>query len=225
MLAGVNKLADAVEVTLGPKGRNVVIEQSFGAPKITKDGVTVARAIEFEDKFENIGAQLVRQVASKTNDVAGDGTTTATILTRAIYSEGCKAVASRLNPMDLRRGISAAVDVVIAELKKMTHTITTKDEIAQVATISANGETAIGKLIADAMEKVGKEGVISVQDGKALVDELEVVEGMKFDRGYTSPYFITNPKNQKVNTTCMPSSFLHLFIHVINQIHPWSHTI
>ena len=198
MLAGVNKLADAVQVTLGPKGRNVVIDQSFGPPKITKDGVTVARSIEFSDRYENMGAQLVRSVASKTNDVAGDGTTTATILTRAIFSEGCKAVAAGMNPMDVRRGISAAVERVLEHLKKNSRTITTKDEIAQVATISANGDVAIGALIANAMEKVGREGVITVQEGKILVDELEVVEGMRFDRGFISPYFITNPKTQKV---------------------------
>jgi len=197
MFLGVDKLADAVEATLGPKGRNVIIEQSFGAPKITKDGVTVAKSIEFEDRYMNLGAQLVRQVAGKTADVAGDGTTTATVLARAIYSEGMKAVASGMNPMDLRRGIQAAVDAVVADVRKRTHPITSKEEIAQVATISANGDTALGKLIADAMEKVGKDGVISVQDGKAVHDELEVVEGMKFDRGYISPYFITNAKTQK----------------------------
>jgi len=197
MFLGVDKLADAVEATLGPKGRNVVIEQSFGAPKITKDGVTVAKAIEFEDRYMNLGAQLVRQVAGKTADVAGDGTTTATVLARAIFSEGMKAVASGMNPMDLRRGIQAAVEAVIADIRKRTHQITSKEEVAQVATISANGDTALGKLIADAMEKVGKDGVISVQDGKAMHDELEVVEGMKFDRGYISPYFITNAKTQK----------------------------
>jgi len=201
MLSGVNKLADAVAVTLGPKGRNVVIDQQYGAPKITKDGVTVARAIEFKDRHENIGAQLVRQVASKTNDVAGDGTTTATILTRAIFAEGCKAVAAGMNPMDIRRGISQAVDKIVEQLQKATHTITTSAEIAQVATISANGDQAIGKLIASAMEKVGKNGVITVQDGKTLHDELEVVEGMKFDRGYISPYFMTNPKTQKTEYT------------------------
>ena len=197
MLNGVNKLADAVQVTLGPKGRNVVIDQSFGPPKITKDGVTVARAIEFADRYENMGAQLVRSVASKTNDVAGDGTTTATILTRAIFAEGCKAVAAGMNPMDVRRGITAAVDHVLEHLKTNSRTISTKDEIAQVATISANGDVAIGSLIASAMEKVGREGVITVQEGKILVDELEVVEGMRFDRGFISPYFITNPKTQK----------------------------
>mmetsp|Transcript_20966 Transcript_20966/g.23337 ORF Transcript_20966/g.23337 Transcript_20966/m.23337 type:complete len:577 (+) Transcript_20966:23-1753(+) len=197
MLLGVNRLADAVQVTLGPKGRNVVIDQTFGGPKITKDGVTVAKSIEFGDRSENLGAQLVRQVASKTNDIAGDGTTTATILTRAIFSEGCKSVAAGMNPMDLRRGIQTATDHVLSELKSRSTQISSKEEIAQVATISANGETSIGNLIADAMERVSNEGVITVQDGKTLVDELEVVEGMKFDRGFISPYFITNPKNQK----------------------------
>eukprot|EP00887_Chlorella_sp_A99_P004323 scaffold15.g4323.t1 len=181
LLAGVEKLADAVQVTLGPKGRNVVIEQSYGAPKITKDGVTVAKAIEFKDKHQNVGASLV---ASATNDVAGDGTTTATVLTRAILVEGCKSVAAGMNPMDLRRGINLAVDHVVGELKKRAKMISTTEEIAQVGTISANGEREIGDLIARAMEKVGKEGVITVQDGKTLENELEVVEGMKFDRGY-----------------------------------------
>jgi len=198
ILAGVDKLADAVQVTLGPKGRNVVIEQSFGAPKITKDGVTVAKAIEFKDKYHNLGAQLVRQVANKTNDVAGDGTTTSTVLCRAIYSEGCKAVAAGMNPMDLRRGINMAVDAVLADLKGRTKQIESKEEIRNVATISANSDVGVGELIANAMEKVGKEGVITVQDGKTLEDELEVVEGMKFDRGFISPYFITSPKTQKV---------------------------
>ena len=197
MLAGCDKLADAVQVTMGPKGRNVVIEQSYGSPKITKDGVTVAKNIEFSDRFMNLGASLVKQVASATNDVAGDGTTTATVLTRAIFSEGCKSVAAGMNPMDLRRGIQSAVDVVVAELKSSAKLISTTEEIAQVGTISANGEREIGDLIARAMEKVGKEGVITVADGKTLENELEVVEGMKFERGYISPYFVTNPKTQK----------------------------
>lgn len=197
MLVGVNKLADAVQVTLGPKGRNVAIDQQYGAPKITKDGVTVARAIEFADRYENIGAQLIKSVAQKTNDQAGDGTTTATILARAFYAEGVRAVAAGMNPMDVRRGITAAVDHVLEILRTQTRTITTKDEIAQVATISANGDVAVGNLIASAMEKVGREGVITVQDGKTLVDELEVVEGMRFDRGYISPYFVNNPKTGK----------------------------
>ena len=198
LLAGVEKLADAVQVTLGPKGRNVVIEQPYGGPKITKDGVTVARAIEFKDKFQNVGASLVKQVASATNDVAGDGTTTATVLTRAILVEGLRSVAAGLNPMDLRRGINMAVDHVIGELKRRAKMISTQEEIAQVGTISANGEREIGELIARAMEKVGKEGVITVQDGKTLENELEVVEGMKFDRGYISPYFVTDQKTMKV---------------------------
>jgi len=197
MLAGVDKLADAVQVTLGPKGRNVVLDQAYCAPKITKDGVTVAKGIEFKDRYQNIGAQLVRQVANRTNDIAGDGTTTATVLTRAIFSEGCKSVAAGMNPMDLRRGINLAVDHVLMDLKARTKMISSKEEIKNVATISANSDHAIGVLIANAMEKVGKEGVITVQDGKTLEDELEVVEGMKFDRGYISPYFITSPKTQK----------------------------
>jgi chaperonin GroEL len=175
MLAGVNQLADAVQVTLGPKGRNVMIEQAWGKPKITKDGVTVAKSIEFADKYENMGAQLVRDVASNTNDKAGDGTTTATVLTRALYSEGVKSVAAGMNPMDLRRGMQKAVNKVVSILKDSTKHISSKDEIAQVATISANNDSAVGKLIADAMEEVGNSGVITVQDGKILADELEVI--------------------------------------------------
>ncbi|XP_034228829.1 chaperonin CPN60-2, mitochondrial isoform X2 [Prunus dulcis] len=197
MLKGVEELADAVKVTMGPKGRNVVLEQSFGAPKVTKDGVTVAKSIEFRDKVKNIGASLVKQVANATNDAAGDGTTCATVLTRAIFTEGCKSVAAGMNAMDLRRGISMAVDSVVTNLKSRARMISTSEEIAQVGTISANGEREIGELIAKAMEKVGKEGVITIADGKTLYNELEVVEGMKLDRGYISPYFITNPKNQK----------------------------
>ncbi|KAL2994788.1 hypothetical protein AAZX31_10G182700 [Glycine max] len=195
MLKGVEELADAVKVTMGPKGRNVVIEQSFGAPKVTKDGVTVAKSIEFKDKVKNIGASLVKQVANATNDVAG--TTCATILTKAIFTEGCKSVAAGMNAMDLRRGINMAVDTVVTNLKSRARMISTSEEIAQVGTISANGEREIGELIAKAMEKVGKEGVITISDGKTLYNELEVVEGMKLDRGYISPYFITNQKNQK----------------------------
>jgi chaperonin GroEL len=198
MLKGVDQLADAVQTTLGPKGRNVVIEQTYGAPKITKDGVTVARNIEFEDKFENMGAQLVRQVASDTNESAGDGTTSATVLTRAIFKEGCKSVAAGMNPTDLRRGIQKAVDHVVQELQNISEVIDDKDKIAQVATISANSEQEIGDLISDAMERVGREGVITVADGRTLFNELEVVEGMKFDRGFISPYFVTNPKTQSV---------------------------
>ncbi|KAI8474825.1 MAG: chaperonin Cpn60/TCP-1 family [Monoraphidium minutum] len=197
VLGGVNKLADAVQVTLGPKGRNVMIEQAYGGPKITKDGVTVARAIELKDRFENMGASLVKQVASATNDVAGDGTTTATVLARAILNEGCKSVAAGMNPMDLRRGINMAVEHVLSVLKSRAKMISTTEEIAQVGTISANGEREIGELIAKAMEKVGKEGVITVQDGKTMENELDVVEGMKFDRGYISPYFITDQKGMK----------------------------
>ncbi|KAG2321384.1 hypothetical protein Bca52824_014597 [Brassica carinata] len=197
MLRGVEELADAVRVTMGPKGRTVVIEQSWGAPKVTKDGVTVAKSIEFKDKVKNVGASLVKQVANATNDVAGDGTTCATVLTRAIFTEGCKSVAAGMNAMDLRRGISMAVDAVVTNLKSRARMISTSEEIAQVGTISANGEREIGELIAKAMEKVGKEGVITIQDGKTLINELEVVEGMKLDRGYTSPYFITNQKTQK----------------------------
>lgn len=196
MLRGVNVLADAVQVTLGPKGRNAIIAQSYGAPKITKDGVTVAKSIDFEDKFEDMGAQLIKSVASKTNDVAGDGTTTATVLARAIYEEGCKAVAAGLNPLDLRRGIQMAVNKVVETLEEISRPISTKEEISQVGTISANADKEVGDLIADAMERVGKEGVITVQDGKTLENVLEVVEGMKFDRGYISPYFVTDAKTQ-----------------------------
>ncbi|MCA3262991.1 MAG: chaperonin GroEL [Telmatospirillum sp.] len=192
MLRGVDILADAVKVTLGPKGRNVVIEKSFGAPRITKDGVTVAKEIELADKFENMGAQMVREVASKTNDAAGDGTTTATVLAQAIVREGAKSVAAGMNPMDLKRGIDLAVEKVIEDLKKRSKKITTDGEVAQVGTISANGEREIGEMIAKAMQKVGKEGVITVEEAKSLETELDVVEGMQFDRGYLSPYFVTN---------------------------------
>ncbi|GAV63848.1 Cpn60_TCP1 domain-containing protein [Cephalotus follicularis] len=197
MLRGVEELADAVKVTMGPKGRNVVLEQTYGAPKVTKDGVTVAKSIEFKDRIKNVGASLVKQVANATNDVAGDGTTCATVLTRAIFTEGCKSVAAGMNAMDLRRGITMAVDAVVTNLKSRARMISTSEEIAQVGTISANGEREIGELIAKAMERVGKEGVITITDGKTLYNELEVVEGMKLDRGYISPYFITNQKNQK----------------------------
>lgn len=197
LLEGVNQLADAVQVTLGPKGRNALLDQSFGAPKITKDGVTVAKSVDLADRFHNMGAQLVRQVATKTNDIAGDGTTSATVLARAMYSEGCKAVAAGMNPMDLRRGMMQAVDTLVEVLESRSKDIAEAEEISQVATISANGDTAVGGLIAHAMEKVGKEGVITVEDGRTLDDELEVVEGMKFDRGYISAYFMTNPKTQE----------------------------
>jgi chaperonin GroEL len=192
MLRGVDILADAVRVTLGPKGRNVVLEKSFGAPRITKDGVSVAKEIELSDKFENMGAQMVREVASKTSDIAGDGTTTATVLAHAIVKEGVKAVAAGMNPMDLKRGIDMAVQSVIEDVKKRSRSVATNEEIAQVGTISANGETEIGKMIAEAMKKVGNEGVITVEEAKSLETELDVVEGMQFDRGYLSPYFITN---------------------------------
>ncbi|HMF66268.1 MAG TPA: chaperonin GroEL [Phyllobacterium sp.] len=194
MLRGVNILADAVKVTLGPKGRNVVIDKSFGAPRITKDGVTVAKEIELEDKFENMGAQMVREVASKTNDIAGDGTTTATVLAQAIVQEGGKAVAAGMNPMDLKRGIDLAVAEVVKQLGKSAKKIKTSEEVAQVGTISANGESEIGEMIAKAMQKVGNEGVITVEEAKTAETELEVVEGMQFDRGYLSPYFVTNPE-------------------------------
>jgi len=193
MLKGVNILADAVKVTLGPKGRNVVIDKSFGAPRITKDGVTVAKEIELEDKFENMGAQMVKEVASRTNDEAGDGTTTATVLAQAIVKEGMKQVAAGLNPMDLKRGIDMAVTNVIESIKASARDVTDSDEVAQVGTISANGEAEIGRQIADAMQKVGNDGVITVEENKGLETETEVVEGMQFDRGYLSPYFVTNP--------------------------------
>eukprot|EP00124_Ichthyophonus_hoferi_P003617 Ihof_evm1s325 gene=Ihof_evmTU1s325 len=198
MLAGVNKLADTVAITMGPKGRNVIIDQSYGNPKITKDGVTVAKSIELEDKFENIGARLIQDVANKTNDEAGDGTTTATVLSRAIAVEGFKNVAAGLNPLDLRRGIQTSVDAVVAKLKTLSKNVTTSEEIKQVATISANGDIEVGQLIAKAMETVGKDGVITVRDGKTMMDELEVAEGMKFDRGFISPFFINSTKHQKV---------------------------
>jgi chaperonin GroEL len=198
MLRGVDVLANAVKVTLGPKGRNVVIDKSFGAPRITKDGVSVAKEIELEDKFENMGAQMLREVASKTNDLAGDGTTTATVLAQAIVKEGAKAVASGMNPMDLKRGIDLAVDAVVKELKTNARKITSNSEIAQVGTISANGDEEIGRHLAEAMEKVGNEGVITVEEAKTAETELEVVEGMQFDRGYLSPYFVTNQDRMRV---------------------------
>jgi chaperonin GroEL len=198
MLRGVEILADAVRVTLGPKGRNVVLDKSFGAPRITKDGVTVAKEIELEDKFENMGAQMVREVATKTSDQAGDGTTTATVLAHAIVREGAKAVAAGMNPMDVKRGIDLAVEAVIEDLKRNSKKLTQNEEIAQVATISANGDTEIGRFLADAMKKVGNEGVITVEEAKSLHTELEVVEGMQFDRGYVSPYFVTNAEKMRV---------------------------
>jgi len=197
MLEGVDILANAVKVTLGPKGRNVVLEKSFGAPRITKDGVTVAKDIELKDKFQNMGAQMVREVASKANDVAGDGTTTATVLAQSIAQEGAKAVASGMNPMDLKRGIDMAVDAVVEKIVAGSKTISTSDEVAQVGTISANGEEEIGKMIAEAMERVGNEGVITVEEAKSLDTELDVVEGMQFDRGYLSPYFVTDAEKMR----------------------------
>jgi len=198
MLRGVDVLANAVKVTLGPKGRNVVIDKSFGAPRITKDGVTVAKEIELEDKFENMGAQMVREVASKTNDAAGDGTTTATLLAQAIVKEGAKSVAAGMNPMDLKRGIDLAVEAVVADLKSHAKKVANNDEIAQIGTISANGDQEIGRFLADAMAKVGNEGVITVEEAKSLDSELEVVEGMQFDRGFVSPYFVTNAEKMRV---------------------------
>src|SRR5678809_875305 len=192
MMRGVDILANAVKVTLGPKGRNVILEKSFGAPRSTKDGVTVAKEIEIEDRFENMGAQMVREVAQKTNDAAGDGTTTATVLAHAIVREGAKAVAAGMNPMDLKRGIDLAVEAIVEDLKKNSKKVTSNDEIAQVATISANGDSEIGRFLAEAMKKVGNEGVITVEEAKSLETELDVVEGMQFDRGYISPYFVTN---------------------------------
>jgi chaperonin GroEL len=199
MLRGVDILTNAVRVTLGPKGRNVVLDKSYGAPRITKDGVTVAKEIELEDKFENMGAQMVREVASKSSDFAGDGTTTATVLAQAIVKEGAKAVAAGMNPMDLKRGIDLAVEAVVADLKKNSKKVTSNEEIAQVGTISANGDAEIGKFLADAMKKVGNEGVITVEEAKSLETELEVVEGMQFDRGYISPYFITNVDKMSID--------------------------
>jgi chaperonin GroEL len=198
MLRGVDILNNAVKVTLGPKGRNVVLDKSFGAPRVTKDGVTVAKEIELEDKFENMGAQMVREVASKTSDVAGDGTTTATVLAASIVKEGAKSVAAGMNPMDLKRGIDLAVEAIVEDLKKNSKKVTSNEEIAQVATISANGDAEIGRFLADAMKKVGNEGVITVEEAKSLETELDVVEGMQFDRGYISPYFVTNADKMRV---------------------------
>jgi chaperonin GroEL len=198
MIRGVDILNNAVKVTLGPKGRNVVLDKSFGAPRITKDGVTVAKEIELEDKFENMGAQMVREVASKTSDIAGDGTTTATVLAASIVKEGSKAVAAGMNPMDLKRGVDLAVEAIVEDLKKNSKKVTSNEEIAQVATISANGDTEIGRFLAEAMKKVGNEGVITVEEAKSLETELDVVEGMQFDRGYISPYFVTNADKMRV---------------------------
>ena len=197
MLKGVNTLADAVKVTLGPKGRNVILEKSFGSPNVTKDGVTVAKEIELEDKFENMGAQMVKEVASKTSDVAGDGTTTATVLAQAIYREGSKLVAAGHNPMELKRGIEKGVETVVAELKKFSKPTKEQKEISQVGKISANNDETIGNIIAEAMAKVGKEGVITVEEAKSMETTLDIVEGMQFDRGYISPYFVTNPEKME----------------------------
>jgi chaperonin GroEL len=215
MVEGVNILANAVKVTLGPKGRNVVLERSYGAPTVTKDGVSVAKEIELKDKLQNMGAQMVKEVASKTSDIAGDGTTTATVLAQAIVHEGMKYVAAGMNPMDLKRGIDKAVTALIAELKKASKATTTSKEIAQVGSISANSDETIGKIIADAMDKVGKEGVITVEDGKSLESELDVVEGMQFDRGYLSPYFINNPEKQ---AALLDNPFVLLFDKKISNI-------
>ena len=217
MLRGIDILADAVQVTLGPKGRNVVIDKSFGAPRTTKDGVTVAKEIELADKFENMGAQMVREVASKTNDIAGDGTTTATVLARAIVREGSKSVAAGMNPMDLKRGIDQAVEAVVAELESKTRKITTSAEVAQVGSLSANGETEIGEMIARAMEKVGNEGVITVEEAKSIQTELDVVEGMQFDRGYVSPYFITNAEKMIAE---MDNPYILIFEKKLSQLQP-----
>ncbi|MDQ2150965.1 chaperonin GroEL [Alcaligenaceae bacterium C4P045] len=215
IVRGVNILANAVKTTLGPKGRNVVLERSFGAPTVTKDGVSVAKEIELKDKFENIGAQLVKEVASKTSDNAGDGTTTATVLAQSIVQEGLKYVAAGINPMDLKRGIDKAVAAAVAELKNLSKPCTTSKEIAQVGSISANSDASIGKIIADAMDKVGKEGVITVEDGKSLDNELDVVEGMQFDRGYLSPYFINNPDKQ---VSAMEDPYVLIFDKKISNI-------
>src|SRR6188472_4238066 len=215
MVEGVNILANAVKVTLGPKGRNVVLERSFGAPTVTKDGVSVAKEIELKDKLQNMGAQMVKEVASKTSDIAGDGTTTATVLAQAIVREGMKYVAAGMNPMDLKRGIDKAVTALVAELKKASKATTTSKEVAQVGSISANSDESIGKIIADAMDKVGKEGVITVEDGKSLDSELDVVEGMQFDRGYLSPYFINNPEKQ---SALLDNPFVLLFDKKISNI-------
>ena len=207
MLRGVDILANAVRVTLGPKGRNVVLDKSFGAPRITKDGVTVAKEIELEDKFENMGAQMVREVASKTNDKAGDGTTTATVLAASIVREGAKAVAAGMNPMDLKRGVDLAVTEAIKDIQKRAREVKSSKEVSQVGTISANGDASVGEMIARAMQKVGNEGVITVEEAKSLETELEVVEGMQFDRGYISPYFITDAEKMRVE---LELSLIHI---------------
>ena len=216
MLRGVDILANAVKVTLGPKGRNVVIEKSFGAPRTTKDGVSVAKEIELTDKFENMGAQMLREVASKTNDVAGDGTTTATVLAQSIVREGMKSVAAGMNPMDLKRGIDKAVAIVMEDIKASSTPVKDSAEVAQVGTISANGEKEIGEMIAKAMDKVGKECVITVEEAKSLETELDVVEGMQFDRGYLSPYFVTNPDKMVAELEAV--SYTHLTLPTICSV-------
>src|SRR4029077_4139705 len=222
MLRGVDILANAVRVTLGPKGRNVVLDKSFGAPRITKDGVTVAKEVELADKFENMGAQMVREVASKTNDVAGDGTTTATVLARAIVREGLKSVAAGMNPMDLKRGVEKAVETVVADLKKRSKKVKANEEIAQVGTISANGDRTVGKMIAEAMQKVGNEGVITVEEAKSLETELDVVEGMQFDRGYVSPYFITNADKMVAE---LDEPYILIHEKKLSSLQPWHPTL
>jgi len=217
MLRGINKLADAVRITLGPKGRNVVLDKSFGAPRITKDGVSVAKEIELEDKFENMGAQMIKEVAQRTNDEAGDGTTTATILAQAIVKEGLKLVAAGMNPMDLKRGIDLATSNVVESIKKASREVKDSDEVAQVGTISANGEADIGQQIAGAMQKVGNEGVITVEENKGLETETDVVEGMQFDRGYLSPYFVTNPEKM---TTELEDVYVLLFEKKLSSLQP-----
>src|ERR1700752_2031547 len=216
MLHGIDTLTHAVRVTLGPKGRNVLLDKSFGAPRMTKDGVTVAKEIELEDKFENMGAQMVREVASKTSDQAGDGTTTATVLAHAIVREGAKAVAAGMNPMDLKRGVDLAVETGVTDLQKNSKNVTSNEEIAQVGTISANGDAEIGRFIADAMKKVGNEGVITVEEAKSLETELEVVEGMQFDRGYISPYFVTNAEKMRVD---MEDPYLLIYEKKLSGLH------
>jgi len=215
MVRGINVLANAVKVTLGPRGRNVLLDKAFGAPTVTKDGVSVAKEIELEDKFENMGAQMVKEVASKTSDVAGDGTTTATVLAQAIVREGMKAIAAGMNPMDLKRGIDKAVTATVEELKKLSTPCTDDKSIAQVGTISANADEAIGRIIADAMKKVGKEGVITVEEGKGLENELDVVEGMQFDRGYISPYFINNQQSMSAE---LESPYILLYDKKISNV-------
>ena len=217
MLRGVDILANAVKVTLGPKGRNVVLDKAFGAPRTTKDGVTVAKEIELKDKFENMGAQMIREVASNTNDIAGDGTTTATLLAQSIAREGCKAVAAGMNPMDVKRGIDLATETVVNELNKNSRKITSKAEVAQVGTIASNGEIEIGELLSSAMERVGKEGVITVEEAKCTETELDVVEGMQFDRGYLSPYFITNAEKM---TTEMEDPYILIHETKLTSLQP-----